>query len=241
MRHGLTSIVVVTALVLPGARSTRADTVTPAYSFESNPFNPDGFAANGGGVTVSQDTFGATDALNSMKVAVVPAATFVGALTTFLPPNIGDPPGLDYVLFDLTVAPGEQFTGGFAVVGVTIFSASQPGPGQQFGLPVQFADIEALGGKTPGTYRDLRIDLASATHPTTFATGRSFNDIFGVAGSGSNDMIPTGFQFFFNKSNDAPLTVYIDNVRAGIVPEPSSVIGGCCALAGWALARRRRA
>jgi hypothetical protein len=54
----------------------------------------------------------------------------------------------------------------------------------------------------------VRIDLSSATHPMTFATNQSFNQIFGTVGSGPNDMIPTGFQFFFNKSGDAPLTVY---------------------------------
>jgi hypothetical protein len=240
MRYPLSAIIAAASLAWVWTPLARADTVTPVYSFEEAPGNPDGFAANGGGVTVTQDTVGTTVGTNSLKTSIVTGATFVGALTTLLRPEIGDPPGLDYVLFDLTIAPGEQFTGTRAVVGVTMFGHSQP-PNQQFGLQAQFADTEDLLGKAPGTYRDVRIDLSSATHPTTFATGQSFNDIFGTSGSGPNDLIPSGFQLFFSKSNDAPLTVYIDNVRAGIVPEPSALIGGCCALAGWVLARRRRA
>src|SRR6476646_2347777 len=68
-----------------------------AYSFETG---LQGFAPNGGGTTITQDTIGATEGANSMKVAIVGGATFVGALTGSLDPNIfGDPPGLDQVLF----------------------------------------------------------------------------------------------------------------------------------------------
>ena len=47
-----------------------------AYSFEGNP-PPDGFAGNGGGVTVTQDTIGTTDGSNSMKVDIVAGASFI--------------------------------------------------------------------------------------------------------------------------------------------------------------------
>jgi hypothetical protein len=228
-------------MVLVGTSSTRAAT-TLAYSFEAPPTNPDGFGPNGGGVTVTQDTIGATEGTHSLKTSVVTGATFVGALTGVVHPSIGDPPGVDYILFDMTVAPGQEFTGGFAVVGVTIFGASQPDypGGQQFGLQAQFADFEHIGGKAAGTYTDIRIDLSSATHPLTFETGKSFNEIFGVVGSGQNDVIPTGFQLFFNKSNDQPLTVYVDNVRAGIVPEPASMLGAATLIGGLLLGSRRR-
>jgi len=203
------------------------------YSFETPPVNPDGFGPNGGGVTVTQDTFGATNLTHSMKVTVVTGATFVGALTGVVNPLIGDPPGVSSLLFDMTL--DQPFTGGFALVGVTIFGASQPGPGQQFGLQAQFADFEHIDGKAPGTYT-VQIDLASATHPLTFAANQSFNDIFGTVGSGPNDLIPTGVQLFFNKSNDAPLTAYIDNIR--LVPEPASALA-LSAAAGLLLRRRR--
>ena len=192
---------------------------TLAYSFESPEANPDGFGPNGGGVTVFQDTIGATQGTKSLEVSVVGGATFVGALTGNIDPNIiGDPPGLDHVLFDLTIT--QQFTGAFAVIGVTVFGASQPGPEQQFGLQAQFrgdpvgTDEKHIDGLAPGTYPNMRIDLIAATHPLTFENG-TFNEIFGTEGSGPNDIIPTGFQFYVNKSGDAPITFYIDNIRVG--------------------------
>jgi len=219
------------------AASARAQLV---YSFEAPAVNPDGFGPNGGGVTVTQDTIGATQATHSLKTSVVTGATFVGALTPVVAPPINDPPGVQAILFDMTIAQGQTFTGGFALVGVTIFGASQPGPGQQFGLQAQFADFEHIDGKAAGTYNDIRIDLNSATHPLTFAANQSFDQIFGQVGSGPDDIIPTGFQFFFNKSNDQPLTVYIDNVRVVATPEPTS-IAGIGAVVGGLLMRRRRA
>lgn len=207
-----------------------------AYSLEGG---LEGFGPNGGGVTVSADTIGATDGTGSMKVSVVQGATFVGALTGNVPSSIGDPPGLEYVLFDLTIPQGGEFTGSFALIGVTIFGASQPGPGQQFGLQAQFADFEQIGGKAAGTYKDIRIDLTSATHPLTFATGQTFNQIMGPNPGAPNDIIPTGFQFFLNKSNDAGVTVYIDNVRT-FVPEPATSAMGALGLAVLGWARRRR-
>jgi hypothetical protein len=208
------------------------------YSFEGG---LQGFAANGGGTTITADTVGATQGTGSLKASVVAGATFVGALTSTVPSAIGDPPGVNHVLFDMTIAPGQEFTGAFANIGVTVFGATQPGPGQQFGLPVQFADFEPIGGKTAGTYNNIRIDLSSATHPSTFATGQTFNQIFGPNPGAPNDIIPTGFQFFLNKSNDQPLTVYIDNVRVVAIPEPATwMLVSMCALAGSARGRRRR-
>ncbi|MCC6493190.1 MAG: PEP-CTERM sorting domain-containing protein [Pirellulales bacterium] len=232
MRKHLVGIAVAAA-ALCAAGSARAQAV---YSFESG---LEGFAPNGGGATVDWDVVGATEGAYSMKVSVVGGATFVGALTANVAAAIGDPPGVNAILFDMTIP--SEFTGSFALVGVTVFAASQPDypGGQQFGLQAQFADFEHIGGKAAGTYNDVRIDLDSTTHPLTFATGQSFNDVFGGVGSGPTDLIPTGFQLFFNKSNDAPLTVYIDNIRT-VIPEPATagMLAAACALLG--LARRRR-
>ena len=181
------------------------------YSFESD---LQSFMPNGGGVTISQSVIGATEGSKSMKVDIVAGATFVGALTTDLPLEIGDPPGLDVVTFDLTIT--SAFAGtGFVDAGITIFGASQPDypNGPLFGLQAQFIKSQAkLADLTPGTY-PIRMELNSATHPLTFAVGASFNDIFGYVGSGPDDLVPSGFQIYINKSNTAPWTGYIDNVR----------------------------
>jgi hypothetical protein len=213
------------ACVSPYLSARAADQL--AYSFEAG---TDGFAPNSGGTTVTQDTIGATDGTHSLKYDVVAGQTFAGALTSSLDPAIfGNPPGLNEVTFDLTITtpfpaalPGQ--TTHFAVLGVTVFGESQPDfPGGQLtGLQAQFIDFgdPSLNGErhidalAAGTYKNFRIMLTNATHPLTFANNQTFNQIFGTLGSGPNDVIPTGFEIYMNKSQ-LPMTVYIDNVRFG--------------------------
>jgi len=107
MRHWYVGIAACAVLLC--ASVIYADTTV--YSFEAPPVNPDGFGPNGGGITVTQDTFGATDLLHSMKTSVVTGATFVGALTTAVNPLINNPPGVDAVKFDLTIGPNDAFAG----------------------------------------------------------------------------------------------------------------------------------
>jgi hypothetical protein len=181
---------------------------TLVYSFEND---LEGFAANGFGITVSRDTIGATDGSHSMKVAIT-GPTFVGANTGLLHPAIGDPPGLDHVTFDLTLDTAFP-EGGFAVVGVMVFGVGQDGTAVQLQTgPSEDPALEFhLDGLAPGTYRDITIDMTQFVHPITF------HDIVGTLGSGPNDVVPTGFQLYFNKTGGLgfPLTVYIDNVRVG--------------------------
>ena len=201
------------------------------YSFEAG---LDGFSANGGGTTVTQDTIGATQGTQSMKVAVVAGATFVGAVTGTLDTTtlgntaiVGDPPGLDHVTFDLTVpqrfgarinplAP-DPFNG-FVSIGVTVFGVNQAGQPRDTQIDYTTRELR-VGSLEPGTYRDLRIELDAMVHGETFETV-PFNDVFGTQGSGPNDLIPTGFELYFNKSGnssdyDHSLTLYIDNIRFG--------------------------
>jgi hypothetical protein len=211
MRHGLVGIATVAILICAGTAHAQL-----VYSFESPPIgNTDGFGPNGGG-TYTQDTIGTTQGANSLKVDLALNDTFVGALTGNLHPAINNPPGVDFVLLDLTIAQGQEFTGGgFAVMGVTIFGCTQGGA---CGNSVQFNDIEHIDGKAAGLYSDVRFDLNSAAN---FLPGQSFNQIFGLSGSGS-PLIPTHFQLFFNKSNNPGnvMTVYIDNIR--VAPEPAT-------------------
>jgi len=235
MRNGFLSIVAAAAILCSGGSAVAA----LLYDMEGAP-PLDGFGPNGGGVTISADTIGATRGPTSLQADVVTGATFVGALTGVVPFDLGDPPGVEGILLDLTIDAGQEFTGGFAVIGVTVFGASQPDypGGQQFGLQAQFADFEHIGGKVAGTYT-VQIDFDSATHPLTFVGGQSFNDIFGTVGSGPDDLIPTGFQLFLNKSNDQALTVYVDNIRT--IPEPATgLLLGLGAIAMGLIARRKR-
>jgi hypothetical protein len=190
---------------------------TLVYSFENGDL--EGFGPNGAGITVEPDTIGATEGTGSMKVAMT-GPTFVGALTGLLHPDIGDPPGLDHVTFDLTLT--DPFPeGGFAVVGVMIFAVTQEGAAVQLQTgPSTDPLLEFhIDGLEPGTYEDVTIDMTRFTHPVTFEPG-SFNDIVGIEGSGPSDIIPTGFQLYFNKTGGLgfPLTVYIDNIRVGTSP-----------------------
>ena len=92
---------------------------------------------------------------------------------------------------------------GFARIGIAAFGATQPdeGGGQIFDK-AQLANVAEdevpIGNLEPGTYRDLRIDMDKLTDPLDFNM-KTFNQIFGVLGSGS-DLIPTGFQFYINKT-----------------------------------------
>jgi hypothetical protein len=191
---------------------------TLVYSFEPD---LEGFGPNpAGNFPVTQDTIGATDGAHSMKVELT-GQTFVGALTENLHPAIGDPPGLDHVTFDLTLT--EAFPeGGFAVVGVMIFAVTQEGTDVQLqtGPSIDPALEFHIDGLEAGTYPDVTIDMTQFFHPVTFEPG-TFNDIVGTQGSGPNDIIPTGFQLYFNKTGglDFPLTVYIDKIRVGMTPE----------------------
>ncbi len=192
--------------------------LTLAYSFEFEDIQ--GFGPNGGGVTIDLDTIGATEGEGSMKMSIVQGATFVGAITGSLTPEFGDPPGLEVIVFDLTIT--ETFpnnTGDFVDAGITVFGASQPDyPGGQLqGISAQFLGNQVPLGELPVGTHEIIMPLTSATHPLTFVNG-SFNDIFGTFGTGVDDVIPTGFQIYINKTTTAAWTGYFDNIRIGTLP-----------------------
>jgi hypothetical protein len=216
MRNCLVCIATVVAVVIPAGSAL----AVPDYSFEvilpgGGPPGPDGFF--GLGATVTQDTIGATHLIHSMKYAVG-VGGFVGARTEIVPPTLNDPPGVQYVLFDLTIP--TTYTDTFANMGITVFGHDlNPGGGTSFGNQVQFADELPMAGLAPGTYLDQRIDLDFALGPYVPSVGKSFNEIFGT---GDDDLsVASAFQFFINKNVLTPITVYIDNVRF-VVPEPAT-------------------
>lgn len=201
-------------VVTAGATASALDL---AFSFEED---LQGYGANGPGVTVTQDTIGATEGTQSMKVDIVQGATFVGALTDQLEPFIGDPPGLNVVIFDLTITEMFPEDAAFVDAGITVFGVTQPDfPDGQIDVQAQFqANQVQLQELEVGTH-EIRMDLTSAVNPITFESDQSFNDIFGIEGGPQTDAIPTGFQIYINKSSDAPWTGYFDNIRVGIAPD----------------------
>jgi hypothetical protein len=223
----------VTAILAATLAAGVAHAQVPEYSFEVNDIlgRPDTFF--GLGATVTQDVIGATHGAYSMKYAVGNGG-FVGARTeTLIPPTLGNPPGVNSVLFDMTIV--DAYAGGFADIGVTVFGhALNPGGPGTFGNSVQFADTEPIAGKAPGTYTNLSISLSNSVG--TYRPGESFNQIFGPVDA--NDLtVASAFQFFISKNADVPVTVYIDNVRL-VVPEPATT--GLAGLAGLALVGLRR-
>jgi hypothetical protein len=222
MRNGLLCIATLVAFSTAGG-AVRAQ--LPVYSFETVlPAGPDGFF--GLGATVAQDTIGATHLPNSMRYAAGNDG-FVGARTETVPASLNDPPGVDFVLFDMTVT--DAFAGTFADIGVSVFGHALNAPGgAQFGHQAQFADRVSIAALGVGTHLNQRIDLDTSQGP--YRAGESFNSIFGP---GPTDLtVASAFQFYISKNSGVPVTVYIDNVRLGRIPEPTT----CLLLAMGAMA-----
>lgn len=217
MRKRCLYIAILVAVVI----SERGAHAVPDYSFEDivaggGPPGPDGFF--GLGATVSQEpVIGVTHLENSLKYAVG-VGGFLGARTEIVPPTLNNPPGVQYVLFDLTIV--DTYTDTFADLGITVFGhALNPGGPGTFGNQVQFADEYAMAGLAPGTYLDQQINLDVSLGP--YRPGESFNDIFGP--TDPDDLtVASAFQFFISKNVVTPITIYIDNVR--FVPEPGAVV-----------------
>ena len=221
-------VLAATAMTITGASLAQASTLL--YGFESgdSPDAVDGFAKNGGPATftVTPSNIGVTQGSNSALFTVTPAG-FAGAITSSLPPALSDPT-TNAISLDLTVPSDFTYSGGYALIGVTIFIYN-PTTADAEQFQVAGSDEQAIPFSTPGVTTPLNIPLTGAD-PLTGAT-------VPYAAILAEGYVPTGFEFFFDKN--AAITVAIDNVQAVGVPEPASL--GLAALgAGSLLTRRRR-
>jgi hypothetical protein len=131
---------------------------------------------------------------------------FAGVLTSQLNEAINDPPGVDFVLFDVTIPTPFGDQQGFARTSITIF-----GFHPDFGsLQAQFLASEVSLGDLPAGTHHIRINLT----PAAQFPGKSFNDLFGPP-EDPTQLTVTGFQIYINKSVTVPFTVYFDNIRVG--------------------------
>jgi hypothetical protein len=229
MRRRILLCAAAALFAVQGAESVHAQTLI--YSFE-DPLaaGPDGFFGLGA-VATQEPTIGVTHLRNSLKYLAGPGG-FVGVRTETVPAALNDPPGVKYVLFDLTIT--EPYAGAFADIGVTIFGHALNDPGgASFGHQVQFADTVSFATLPVGTYADMRIDLDVAQ---SYRAGESFNDIFGP---GPTDLtVASAFQFYISKNAGVQTTVYIDNVRLA-VPEPATLAMACLGAIAVGLSRRK--
>lgn len=189
-----------------------AQTPTLLYSFENgdSPDNLDGFAANASAVPITQSTIGATNGSYSMDFSQAASDTFTGAITQDLPAALSSP-WTEEINFDLTIPATDQFTGTFARIGISEFGIN-PSQGFTTPYPVQCtAQAEQNIDLAPGTY-NMSIPMQARFNPVTGAGPVTFFSCFGS--DPDTQLTLTDFEFFINKSNDQPLTVYIDNVKA---------------------------
>jgi autotransporter-associated beta strand protein len=194
---------------------------TLAYSFETlydstdtiNPAGtrPDDFHPNGGGATVTQSTIGVTNGAFSMEFTQVAGATFTGAQTEVIPAIINDPNTVA-LSFDITIPATGNFAGTFARIGISEFGNNDSDPNN----PIDGAQVQTVASSecnidlAPGTYQ-LTIPLIAIDNPVTGDLSVPFSSCFGT--DTSSQLTPASFEFYFNKSNNSALNVYIDNVQ----------------------------
>jgi hypothetical protein len=195
------------------AYSHRAVAQTTVHSFETG---TDGWSG-----TVATSGIGATDGTQSLQVTVLSGFTYISDAfnkftdwTTLLPTG-------DSISFDITLDAGSNPTGGatFLQTRVALNGDDPDGAG---GIP----NFQESNMSQP----DLNIPLTPGTNTATFDL-----DFW--------TQPPTwtfqGFAIALN--TDAPLLVYIDNVRVNpAVPEPTTLVVCALGLVGLSAVRMRR-
>src|SRR5688500_7568800 len=190
----------------------------PLYNEQGEPdpagTRPDGFHSNPplSGTFVAPDTFGATLGARSLKFVQNFGETFTGEITELGAPfDVIDNPATPAVAVAYTVRAGEEYAGGFANLGITVFGDNKTlGEGQAQTVVASEQPVKLA----PGTYR-LVIPLIARFNPYTFDLDVPFHTILG--NNPTSQMTGTSFQFYVNKrgaAGNGTFTGYFDNVRA---------------------------
>jgi hypothetical protein len=123
---------------------------------------------------------------------------------------------------DVTIPAGGSFAGNFANLGISMFgdNESMNLHGQQVQtIPGNEASLKLA----PGTYK-IGVPLIALDNPVTFDVNVPFTSVFGP--DPNTQLTPVSWELYINKSTDAPLTAYIDNVRMfQLLPGDANVDG----------------
>jgi hypothetical protein len=230
---------VMVLMLIMSARAL-AQTDVLVYSFETGgAFNPDGFVPNGATIAKSPGV-GNTVGANSIHITTdLASATFVGTFTQNPLPAVLTDPNTTAIKMDVTLP--AAYPGANSTIGITYFGYHDPddvpGTGDEtnFGTPFQAnnASFQQMAGLAAGTHT-LTVPLIEFFTNQPFNGPTLFNNPDPLA-----DWDIGGFQLTFSKDDVAVLDVYVDNVRAVVVPEPASVMS-LAGLGLLGLARRRR-
>lgn len=221
MKYSILSLAALAALTL-GAASASAQLM---YSFETgdSPNGKDGFVPNG--ATVSQDTVGATQGSNSLKV--VTGGGYTGTYTQADLPAPLTNPNLSAVTMDITIPTTPAYSGNYDDLGVVLFvsNAGEGEYGDQYASPTSaWANIDLAPGSTTTITVPIEGNNPDTGTPVSFGT--LLADGWAVSG------------FQLTMDGDQAQTFYVDNIQA-VVPEPASI--SLIGIAGaMSLLRRRK-
>jgi hypothetical protein len=228
MRYFRLGAAVIAAMFI-GAASAHAQILL--YSFEAgdSPNSLDGFSNLAGDSLSNSTTVGVTNGLQSLFVTN-PSPSFAGIATNS---NVGliQSDTVTSISMDATIPSGESYTGGYYLLGITLYDEVAGNPYTGDSWQVAGSDEQSIYQATGnGVPQHITIPL-TGSDPNTFAA-TTYGQLV------DNGWVTTGFEIF--QDHNAPLNFAIDNVTANEVPEPATL--GIGAVSGLLLlARRRRA